>query len=264
MIPFEKSVLKNTYLHMEGLSKAYEKKIWKSGIVSWEDAAGRLCDLPLPCSKKTHLAAGIDLSLDRMDAGDYLYFARNMPSNEHWRAYPEFSDDAAFVDIETTGLGWDSRITVIGIYDRKEARTFVRGIDLEDAAEALSSYKMLITYNGACFDLPFIEKEFPGLSFKETHFHIDLRYPLSRIGLKGGLKLIEQSLGIVRPDGVAGIDGFEAVRLWNRYERRKDQNALQTLLAYNREDIVNLETIIDQVYPRFVADCFEKALEDKG
>lgn len=254
-----KSLLKNTYIHMDGLSKTYEKKIWNCGVSSWEDAAAQLSDLPLSACKKDALSAGIDLSLESLDAGDHLYFSKNLPTGEHWRAYPEFADDTAFVDIETTGLGRDSRITVIGIYDGHEARTLVRGIDLDEAPEILSSYKMLVTYNGACFDLPFIEKEFPSLSFRDTHFHIDLRYPLGRIGYKGGLKRIEQDLGIVRPDEVSGIDGFEAVRLWNRYENRNDTKALDTLLAYNREDIVNLKTIIEGVWPSFSKNCFENA-----
>lgn len=256
-----RSILKNSYVQMDGLSRTYEKKIWNAGILSWDEASSYLPELPLTPAKKSALAAGIARSEEALDDEDHLYFVRGMPSNEHWRAYPEFADDAAFVDIETTGLGRDSRITVVGVYDGKEARTFVRGIDLDEVPEVLSQYKMLITYNGACFDLPFIEQEFPELSFKETHFHIDLRYPLNRIGFKGGLKLFEKNLGIIRPDEVAGVDGFEAVRLWNRYRNRKDQKALETLLAYNREDIVNLETIIDKVYDMFVDECLEKALE---
>ena len=84
-------------------------------------------------------------------------------------------------------------------------------------------------------------------------------YPLRRIGLRGGLKNIEHTLGISRSDETTGIDGFEAVRLWRRYERG-EEGALDLLLEYNREDIVNLDTIIGMTYQKFVDNMFLSAL----
>lgn len=81
-------------------------------------------------------------------------------------------------------------------------------------------------------------------------------YPLKRIGLKGGLKIIEQELGISRSDETCGITGFDAVRLWHEHERGCD-GALDTLLEYNREDIVNLETIVEMIYPELVRNAFD-------
>ncbi|MEA3323841.1 MAG: ribonuclease H-like domain-containing protein, partial [Euryarchaeota archaeon] len=49
--------------------------------------------------------------------------------------------------------------------------------------------------------------------------------------------------------------GFDAVRLWHEYERGS-ADALELLLKYNREDIVNLETIIELTHPRFVEGAF--------
>ena len=40
-------------------------------------------------------------------------------------------------------------------------------------------------YNGQCFDLPMLRVSF-GLALDQAH--IDLRYVLSRLGFKGGLK----------------------------------------------------------------------------
>ena len=45
------------------------------------------------------------------------------------------------------------------------------------------------------------------------------------------------------------IDGFEAVRLWRRY-KKGDEQALQTLIKYNEEDIVNLKTIMEFAYDK--------------
>ncbi|MCK5661738.1 MAG: ribonuclease H-like domain-containing protein, partial [Methanosarcinales archaeon] len=47
------------------------------------------------------------------------------------------------------------------------------------------------------------------------------------------------------------MTGFDAVRLWRHYERG-DDDALKTLVAYNREDIENLKTIMHMVYEKVV------------
>ena len=81
--------------------------------------------------------------------------------------------------------------------------------------------------------------------------HTDLMYPLRRIGYAGGLKAIEQVRGVMRSEDTTKITGFDAVRLWHEYERGSD-DAFELLLKYNREDVVNLETIIE---PRASGVC---------
>jgi uncharacterized protein YprB with RNaseH-like and TPR domain len=48
------------------------------------------------------------------------------------------------------------------------------------------------------------------------------------------------------------------VRLWRRYERG-EEGALELLLEYNREDIVNLDTIIGLTHQKFVDNAFSAA-----
>lgn len=59
--------------------------------------------------------------------------------------------------------------------------------------------------------------------------------------LKGGLKAVERKLGIGRQ--TQGIDGWMAVQLWWDYINNCNATALETLLLYNREDVVNLQTL---------------------
>ena len=40
------------------------------------------------------------------------------------------------------------------------------------------------------------------------------------------------------------MDGYFAVYLWNEYQRNNNDKALETLLAYNIQDVVNLETLM--------------------
>jgi hypothetical protein len=44
------------------------------------------------------------------------------------------------------------------------------------------------------------------------------------------------------------VDGSFAVFLWNEYQRNKNHKALETLLAYNIQDVVNLETLMELSY----------------
>lgn len=59
--------------------------------------------------------------------------------------------------------------------------------------------------------------------------------------LYGGLKAVEQQLDIKRQ--LKDIDGYMAVQLWYDYLNNNDEQALQTLLAYNQEDVSNLRIL---------------------
>jgi uncharacterized protein YprB with RNaseH-like and TPR domain len=127
----------------------------------------------------------------------------------------------------------------------------VRGRNLREFPAALHGVELLVTYNGASFDLPVLRSAFPEVEFDRFH-HIDLRFPLHRLGVKGGLKGAERQLGIGRSDAVAGVDGFMAVLLW-REHRAGSATALDTLLRYCLEDVVNLKPLLALTYNRLTA-----------
>ena len=142
----------------------------------------------------------------------------------------------AYLDIETT---FSNTISVIGIYRPDQGTIQLVGGGVHDLAlyAALEGIQTLVTFNGSSFDLPYIRKRLFA-DLKREFQHCDLMHVCRRHGLRGGLKKIEERLGIGRT--TAGISGWDAPRLWHRYEVNGDELALQTLLAYNREDVVNL------------------------
>ncbi|WP_129598307.1 ribonuclease H-like domain-containing protein [Methanohalophilus profundi] len=254
-------MLTSTYIHIPGIGKGTERKIWSGGITTWNEFLQNKSSINLPGSKKDKIALEIENSIEKLEIRDIPYFAKSIPISEHWRGFRNFSDSVAYVDIETTGLSpSSSKITVIGVYDGKDVKSFVRGINLEEIVQEMEQYDFLVTFNGARFDLPFIHREFPQITMEQMH--TDLMYPLRRIGLKGGLKNIEHMLGINRSEETEGMDGFEAVRLWKEYEKGNEK-ALDLLLEYNREDIVNLETILEITYDRFIEHCFQECTPQK-
>jgi hypothetical protein len=151
----------------------------------------------------------------------------------------------AYLDIETTGLSRKfCDITVIGIAVEKAGQIIpscqMGIITSEWILETLEGVDELYTYNGSRFDLPFIKGKL-GLDLKKEFKHTDLMYACWKQDLKGGLKAVEKKIGIKRqlPD----IDGYMAVVLWWRYKNNNDIDALQTLLKYNEEDVVNLRIL---------------------
>ncbi len=172
------------------------------------------------------------------------YFAARLHAGEHWRLFREFRRRAAYLDIETTGTIWPGLlVTVVGLYDGERMRQFVQGYNLHEFPRALQGLDLLVTFNGSQFDLPVLRAYFPGLELPPGH--VDLRFLMARLGFRGGLKKIEPRFGIHRPNEVDGMDGYMAVLLWERFQRG-DRGALELLLTYNREDVVNLEVLMEE------------------
>jgi uncharacterized protein YprB with RNaseH-like and TPR domain len=176
------------------------------------------------------------------------YFASRLPPAEHWRLYPSFRQETAFLDIETTGLSpYEGIVTVVTIHGGGRTRTFVADEDLEELPAYLRRFQLLATFNGRLFDVPFLEYRYPSLVVPPVH--IDLRFLLYRLGYAGGLKRIEQTLGVGDRTGVEGIHGLDAVRLWESF-RRGDTDSLARLVRYNRADTVNLEPLLELAVER--------------
>ncbi len=165
----------------------------------------------------------------------------------------------AFLDIETTGMSYRSPITVIGIYDGARMHTLVRGQNLSRAnlEGILSGTSVIVTFNGASFDIPMIESQFPGVIPPIPH--VDLRHPLRRLGYSGGLKAIERELDVVRDRRVEYMTGEDAVYLWRLWERQGKRNALDLLVEYNSEDCRNLKTLSEFAYKNLKRVTFDAA-----
>ncbi len=237
-------MLKNTFLHIPGIGIKTEQRFWGSGIQRWSDLLNGP-SVRLQQTKLDFINGYLQASKQHLDAGNPNYFSDLLPPAQHWRFFPEFRNAAVFLDIETTGLdSWGNEITTIALYDGQSIRWYVNGQNLGDFPIDIENYKVIISYNGKCFDVPCIERYF---RIKLNHAHIDLRYVLGSLGYTGGLKACETQLGIDRGD-LAGMDGFFAVLLWHDYQTRGNQKALETLLAYNIQDVLTLEPLMITAY----------------
>ena len=234
---------------MPGIGMKSEKKLWDAGVMGWEDVKNPIAK-GLPKKRRGLLKAHVDESMAYVERRQFTYFEERLPAALHWRFFPEVRSHAVYLDIETTGLEGYDEITTIALYDGKKIQYFINGIDLNLFPAALEKYDTVVTYNGKCFDIPFIENYF---QIKVPHIHLDLRYLLKSLGYGGGLKACEKKMGINRGD-LDGVDGFFAVHLWKDYLKNDNTGALETLLAYNIEDVVNLEILMVKAYNQKIED----------
>lgn len=236
-------MLRNTFQHIPKIGPVTEWQLWESGILSWDEALDGGIER---AALRKRLVQGIVESLERLELEDARWFGDRLPPGECWRLFPEFRDSVAYIDIETTGtsLDWGGEITTIALWDGSELRSYVNGENLRDFQDDILDYKLLVTYNGKPFDVPIIESWF---NTTLPHAHIDLRFVLGSLGIRGGLKGCEKQFGLDRGE-LDGVDGYYAVLFWREYCRTGSPQALETLLAYNALDVVNLERLMLEAY----------------
>lgn len=244
-------MLQHSFSHIPSVGVKTERKIWGSGVCSMDDF---IASPPVFLSKNNsgRIADHIHISKEKIASKDVIHFYNNFCSRDQWRIFREFRDSTVYLDIETTGLGAPGDIiTTIALYDGKEIKYYVQGENLNDFRDDIMAYQVIVTYNGKTFDIPFIENYF---DISISHAHLDLRYILYSLGYSGGLKLCERRLGIGRKGILADVDGFFAVLLWNDYKKKHKDKSLETLLAYNIEDVLNLEYLMVEAYNRKLND----------
>lgn len=233
-------MLEHTFIHIRGIGRKTESNLWGKGIRTWHDFMKREKAVFSP-ARDLEIRDEIETSIKRRD--DIRFFNDRLAPGERWRLFSSFKERAVYLDIETSG-GYQGveEITLIGLYDGCETQTFVNGVNLEKFEIVISDYDLVITFNGASFDLPIIRRCFPGISLPSAH--IDLRFLMKRLGHRGGLKKIEKDLGILRDPQIDGMDGYDAVLLWKAYQWG-DRTALERLIQYNTSDIVNLRPLME-------------------
>ncbi|MHB8351436.1 MAG: ribonuclease H-like domain-containing protein [Thermoplasmata archaeon] len=236
-------MLRSTFLHLSGVGPWTETQLWRLGLRNWEEFRRRGALPGVSPARKQRWDAELDRAEAALRDRSIEWFARRLPTTEHWRLYPEFRPETAFLDIETTSLSpYQGMVTVVAVHGGGQTRSFIAGDNLEELPAYLGRFRALVTFNGIFFDVPFLRVAFP--EWIPPSAHIDLRFVLRRLGYSGGLKRIEQELGLGDRTGVEGIRGLDAVRLWHEW-RRGRRESLDLLVEYNRADTANLEPLLE-------------------
>jgi hypothetical protein len=240
-------MVRATFQLVPGLGQTRERRLWESDVLDWTHLSHAPPKLLGP-SLDGPLRAAVADAEALLAARDLPRLAAALPAREHWRLFGAFPERAVYLDIETDFL---EGITAIGLLDRQGPRVLLAGRDeLTTLVQAVPPDSLLVTFNGASFDLPILERTFP--DWTRPAAHVDLRPVLGWLGLRGGLKAIEEELGIGRPDHLRGLGGSAAAWLW-RHGMRGSREAMRLFVEYNLYDVINLRTLMALAYNRLAA-----------
>lgn len=239
-------MIRNSFCFLEGIGARTEERLWNQSITCWNDFIDAKKIRGISEKRRFYYTNRLNEAKRAVMNNDSRHFL-SFPSTEMWRLYDWFCDEAVYLDIET-GFNAENmtHISIITLYDGEQTKTFVSGINLHRSAlrKELEKYKLIVTFNGASFDLPVIKKHF---CFTPQVPHLDLRFACGHIGLTGGLKEIERRLGIKRENQAADKDRNDAAFLWKMWHSTRNDAYLARLVEYNEEDAVNLKQIAKEV-----------------
>src|SRR3989338_2515929 len=192
-------MIQNTFLFLERIKRGLEESLWQQGIKDWDSFLNAEKIHGISRKRKLYYDRKILEARKALYNFDSSYFKKILPSSEYYRLYDFFKDDCVFLDIETTGLDRNNDdITVIGLFNGINTKTMIKGINFNpgELKKELKKYSLIVTFNGASFDIPFINKLYPNLLPNIPNF--DIKSVTNKLNLKGGLNEIEKKLGIKR------------------------------------------------------------------
>ncbi|HMP96101.1 MAG TPA: ribonuclease H-like domain-containing protein [Kiritimatiellia bacterium] len=241
--------LEGALRHLPGFGPKKIAALQEQGAGDWSQLLEMHQQLPgLACDKPAWVTA-IQRDRDAAARGDLRALVASLHRADHWRILADFPDQAAYVDIETSGDQAHPEITVVAVNYRGRVFTFTAERDLHRFLDLLDTLSLLVTFNGASFDIPQLEAHFH-IPMNDIA-HIDLRWSCYHAGLKGGLKEIERQFGLIRPPDLLGVDGAEADWLWRRWKMTGQPHLVAKLIRYCAADVVGLEHLAH----RLIAQC---------
>lgn len=241
-------MIAESFIFLDRITNLSEKKIWDSGIKNWNDFLQTNKIPGISTKRKLFYDSQLRKAKEILQKKDFVKLTKLFPQKEHWRLYNLFKNRIA-IDIETSGYYGD--ITVLGISNEEETKFLLKNKNLDSfyLENIFQEPSIILSFNGASFDIPVIIRNFPKLeNLMKKQAHIDLRHVASKLGYEGGLKTIEVSLGIDR-DELSKIEGGMAGMLWELYMQGDDE-ALEILLEYNKADVENLYLIAELLIPK--------------
>ena len=170
--------------------------------------------------------------------------------------------DFLFLDLETMGLFAGQPLVVAGLARLKPDNTIiveqyvVRDFPdelalLAEVNRQVGSHRVMVTYNGKSFDLPFLtgRSAYYGIKLKPPGVHFDLLHFCRRAWrdeLEGcSLRSIEQTiLGISRE---TDLPGELVPEFYYEYLRTGNAGFLKPIVDHNRQDVISLVNVLSRL-----------------
>ncbi|MCB1156743.1 MAG: ribonuclease H-like domain-containing protein [Leptospiraceae bacterium] len=242
-------MIEKAFLHFKGVGTKVREKLEEEGIQDWK----HFLQYNKEDKKLQRLAGNLQFELQRYlkakEEKDIAFFVKHIHPKERFLLLAEYFDDLSFFDIETNGQTWGDCITTIACFHKGKIYNFVSGENMEEFLQLLEDVKLLVSFNGASFDIPIV------LQYYHIPYlvcpHIDLRWVCHYAGIRGGLKLIEKIFGIKRPANLEGVDGLDAIILWHNWITRKDRSSREKLIRYCSCDAISLKILCTEILKEY-------------
>ncbi|MCX7913446.1 MAG: hypothetical protein N2511_02535, partial [Thermodesulfovibrionales bacterium] len=100
-------MIRNSFSFLNGITEKFERSLWRSGIVRWEDFCHREKIYGINPEKKRLYDAQLAKMSVELQNKNSEFFSSIIRKQEHWKLFDEFKDGAICLDIETNGLPFD-------------------------------------------------------------------------------------------------------------------------------------------------------------
>lgn len=189
--------------------------------------------------------------------GDIPALKARGAADYQWLGYFS-SGDLVFLDIETTGLWANQPLFLVGLLWEEDAGLMVRQFLARRIGEEkavlgavlaeVPRFRVVVTYNGKQFDIPYIEGRSVAhrMFYRFPHQQLDLLYHARRHyrGRLPDCRLVtmeEHLLGFQRQ---GDIPGYLIPQTYLRYTRSQDPALIRDILEHNALDLVALARLI--------------------
>jgi uncharacterized protein YprB with RNaseH-like and TPR domain len=228
------------FLHLPGFGPKKVEALKSRGIACWSDLLHHHhLDLPGLEDSAPEWVKQIWRDEQAITTNNLGHLVNTLHRSDHWRILADFLDQATYLDIETSGDQQRPEITLIIAKHKGCLHTYTAEHNLDDFLHLLDDITMLVTFNGASFDVPQMENHFH-IPLRDIA-HIDLRWVCYHTQMRGGLKEIERAIGLIRPADLIGMDGAEADWIWQRWKVTGNPALLKRLTRYCAADVIGLE-----------------------
>ncbi|RMG68754.1 MAG: hypothetical protein D6710_09785, partial [Nitrospirae bacterium] len=122
-------MIRHTFSVLQGIGEKLEQRLWRQGILTWEDFLLADSVEGIGREKKSLYNFTLEAHLRALNERDFSHFSKNLRRREHWRLYEQWKEQVLCLDIETNGLmpeqgGYP---TLVGLYDGSSWRALIRG-----------------------------------------------------------------------------------------------------------------------------------------
>ena len=164
-----------------------------------------------------------------------------------------------YMDTETTGLGDDALVFMLGIGFWDDDNHFVvqqfllneaqhEPALLEAFSRRITHDTVLVTFNGASFDVPLLKRRYATHDIAHPFAkptHMDL-LPMARRCFPEltSYKLSKLEREVLAFERVDDVPGREIPRRWWKYEKSHNAELMRGVLEHNRHDVVSMEALV--------------------